>query len=151
MKKYISNNQNRSSTKNKLIYCEFLSGCFLVIKNKNFFEINGFDERYFLHFEDADITRTLSKKGLCIHYPFSTIYHRWNRGSHISLKQTFLLLNLWLSIFKNGGYQFFSIFGMYEFIILFERIEIAIDETIGADVSTWINEKLQIIVINKGR
>ncbi len=105
--KYISKNQNRSLTLNNIIYCKFLSGCFLVIKPKVFKKIKGFDSRYFLHFEDADITRTLSKYGGCVHYPYSTIVHKWNRGSHKSFKQTLMLLKSMIKYFLKWGISLF--------------------------------------------
>ena len=101
--KYISNNQNRSLILTKILNCNFLSGCFLVVKPKIFKKINGFDKRYFLHFEDADITRTLSKYGECIHYPYATIIHKWNRGSHKSFKQTLMLIKSMIKYFLKWG------------------------------------------------
>ena len=63
--------QNRVATSKFIFESQYLSGCFLVIKANIFDQINGFDERYFLHFEDADITRELSKIGKCIHFPYA--------------------------------------------------------------------------------
>tara|TARA_Y100000589_G_C27183129_1_gene641602 strand:- start:631 stop:1455 length:825 start_codon:yes stop_codon:yes gene_type:complete len=102
-KQYISFNQNRSITNSSIIECDFLSGCFLLIRSKIFKMVEGFDTRYFLHFEDADITRTLQKHGKCIHYPFSKITHKWNRGSHKSYKQTLMLLSSMIKYFKKWG------------------------------------------------
>ncbi len=103
LRNYISKNQNRSRTLSSIFECEYLSGCFLLIRAISFSEINGFDERYFLHFEDADLTRTLSKVGKCIHYPYSKIIHRWNRGSHKSLRQTILLIQSMINYFRKWG------------------------------------------------
>ena len=107
LERYISINQNRALIEKQLINCEYLSGCFLVIRAKIFIKINGFDERYFLHFEDADITRTLNKYGNCVHFPYSTIYHRWNRGSHKSPKQTILLIKSMLKYYQKWGLSIF--------------------------------------------
>ena len=107
LKEYISINQNRKITTKKIISCSFLSGCFLIIRVDAFEEIKGFDERYFLHFEDADITRELSLLGKCIHYPFALVYHRWNRGSHKSLKQTVMLIKSMIKYFKKWGLKIF--------------------------------------------
>lgn len=107
LERYISNNQNRAITKKQLIDCEYLSGCFLIIRAKIFIKIRGFDERYFLHFEDADISRTLNKHGDCIHYPYSTIFHKWNRGSHKSFKQTILLIKSMIKYYQKWGLSIF--------------------------------------------
>ena len=107
LKKYISKNQNRSKTLSSIFESEYLSGCFLLIRAISFSEINGFDETYFLHFEDADLTRTLSKLGKCIHYPYSQIIHRWNRGSHKSFRQTILLIQSMINYFRKWGLKLF--------------------------------------------
>ena len=72
--------------------CTYLSGCFLCIRYKSLQKIGGFDERYFLHLEDADLTRSLSMIGKCRHYPQAKIIHGWARGSHKSIRQTTYLL-----------------------------------------------------------
>ena len=103
LKNYISNNQNRSKTLSTIFESEYLSGCFMLIRATAFSKISGFDETYFLHFEDADLTRELSKLGQCIHYPYSKITHKWNRGSHKSFKQTILLIQSMINYFKKWG------------------------------------------------
>jgi len=75
-----------------VISSTYLSGCFLVIPSLSFREVGGFSARYFLHLEDADIVRRLSGCGLTVHNPIGKVSHRWARGSHKSLFQTFHLL-----------------------------------------------------------
>jgi GT2 family glycosyltransferase len=65
----------------------YLSGCFLVIPSSCYLKIGGFSERYFLHLEDADISRRLSRHGASMHNPIGVVEHRWARGSHRSLRQ----------------------------------------------------------------
>ncbi len=71
-------------------YVEYLTGCFLLFRTKDYIEINGFDERYFLYMEDVDICRKLdavNKKKL--YYPNECIYHRLERGSTKKIKLFF--------------------------------------------------------------
>ena len=107
LKKYLSKNQNRELTGRKIFESSYLSGCFLLIKAKIFEKNKGFDERYFLHFEDADITRELSKFGKCIHFPKAKISHLWQRGSHKSKKQTILLIQSMIKYFNKWGLSIF--------------------------------------------
>ena len=46
----------------------YLSGCCMVARSSSFIDCGGFDERYFLYLEDADLTRMLSETGRCIHF-----------------------------------------------------------------------------------
>ena len=64
----------------------YLSGCCMVIKASAFVESGGFDERYFLYLEDADLTRKLSGFGRCVHLPSAEVTHNWGRGNHKSVR-----------------------------------------------------------------
>lgn len=60
---------------------ENATGCFMLIRTQALLEIGGFDERYFLYFEDCDITRMLSKVGKVLYYPKAVVEHVWHRES----------------------------------------------------------------------
>ena len=60
---------------------ENATGCFMLIRTEALKKIGGFDERYFLYFEDCDITRTLAREGKVLYYPFAVIEHVWKRES----------------------------------------------------------------------
>jgi len=57
----------------------------MVTSYSSFREVGGFDERYFLYLEDADITRTLSMCGKTIYTPHLTVIHGWGRGPYKSI------------------------------------------------------------------
>ena len=46
---------------------------------------NGFDERYFMYGEDADLTRELQKIGKTMYVPQIEVTHEWKRENR-SLK-----------------------------------------------------------------
>ena len=75
----------------------YLSGCCMLIRTTSFIAVGGFDERYFLYLEDADITRSLSSIGRCLHLPTLSVVHNWGRGNYRSLR--LLVVNL-ISAFK---------------------------------------------------
>ncbi len=88
-----------------IIQSTYLSGCFLITKIWAYSKINGFDETFFLHLEDADIVRRLSYLGKTLHYPFGIVTHRWARGSHHSIKQIFYLISSMINYFKIWGFR----------------------------------------------
>ena len=52
------------------------SGCALFIRSKDFWEQNGFDERFFAHQEEIDLCWRLKNSGKKIFYTYkSTVYH----------------------------------------------------------------------------
>lgn len=63
-----------------------LSGCFLFFTFQHFSELNGFDESFFLYFEDYDITYRSYKKNKSLVDPKIKIIHHWQRESHRKLK-----------------------------------------------------------------
>jgi len=63
----------------------YLSGCCMVIRSEAFRRAGGFDERYFLYLEDADLTRSLALDGHCVHLPLAEVIHNWGRGNYRNL------------------------------------------------------------------
>lgn len=52
------------------------SGCCLFVRSSAFWEVNGFDERFFAHQEEIDLCWRLKNKGYKIWYTgFSAVYH----------------------------------------------------------------------------
>lgn len=76
---------------------EFATGCFMFIRTSVLKKINGFDVRYFLHFEDADLSRELRKYGILIAHPDYEVTHLWKRDNVGSKKVFFIAL---VSMFK---------------------------------------------------
>ncbi|QNJ10254.1 glycosyltransferase family 2 protein [Synechococcus sp. M16.1] len=63
----------------------YLSGCCMLIRSEAFRRAGGFDERYFLYLEDADLTRSLARDGRCVHLPVASVVHGWGRGNYRNL------------------------------------------------------------------
>lgn len=88
-----------------IFQADYLSGCFLFIKSLAYEHVNGFSPEYFLHLEDADLTRKLSNIGTCVHCPIGIVYHRWARGSHKSFSQTFHLMCSYIAYTRKWGFS----------------------------------------------
>ncbi len=58
----------------------FCSGCFMAVRTSVFRDMGGFDERYFLYNEDADITRMAQKYGRTVYTPQFSVVHLWDRA-----------------------------------------------------------------------
>jgi len=62
---------------------DWFAGMFMLFDVTAFRSIGGFDERYFLYYEDVDICCRLRLAGLDLHYcPAVTVVHDARRGSH---------------------------------------------------------------------
>lgn len=71
---------------NQLQSVEFISGCFFAIKSEYFVELKGFDEDFFLYYEDADLSRRALTLGTNYFVPQSIVYHEWGRAWTTSYK-----------------------------------------------------------------
>lgn len=60
----------------------FAQGSFLVIRTPLFKELDGFDERYFMYVEDADLCRRVNACGTLYYCPDTAVIHKWEKGSH---------------------------------------------------------------------
>ncbi len=65
---------------------ENATGCFMMIRTELFKKIGGFDEHYFMYFEDCDLTRTVRKTSRAVYYPQAVVYHVWGRESKKNMK-----------------------------------------------------------------
>lgn len=78
----------------------FGQGSFLVIKTNLFKQLNGFDDRYFMYLEDADLCRQVNKVSKLMYYPGATVIHKWEKASHKSLKLLMIHLSSMIKYFK---------------------------------------------------
>jgi len=79
---------------------ENASGCFFVIRTALFQKIGGFDEHFFLYFEDSDLTRRVRAEQRAVYYPQAAVYHKWNRGSARELPLMWIHLKSMLHYFN---------------------------------------------------
>ena len=78
----LKNNLKFFSSKNKQNYnkiqkTDWVSGVAFFIRKKTFFEIGGFDENFFMYFEDMDLCRRIRLAGKkVLYYPKFLVKHR---------------------------------------------------------------------------
>jgi len=66
---------------------DWVAGMFMLAKREAFESVDGFDERYFLYYEDVDLCRRLRQKGWDIRLaPAARIVHDARRTSHRNLR-----------------------------------------------------------------
>lgn len=76
---------------------KFCTGCFFCIRTDAFKELGGFDKRYFMYLEDADLALKVKQKGKVMMLPQFSVTHAWERESAKSIK--YLLIHV-ISSFK---------------------------------------------------
>lgn len=104
--KKITNYQMDDLSPDQETSLEFASGCCMFFNSEIFRKIGGFDERYFLYFEDADITRKINQISINRYIPTLEVFHEWRRGGHHSKKLTFIMILSAFKYFKKWGVEF---------------------------------------------
>lgn len=79
------------------------TGCFMFFRRAVLDIVGGFDEGYFLHYEDADIGRQVSAISLTAYVPSVVVLHKWSRDSHKSWRMR------WVTI--KSGFRYWSKWG----------------------------------------
>jgi N-acetylglucosaminyl-diphospho-decaprenol L-rhamnosyltransferase len=68
---------------------ETLSGAALFVRKRLFDQIGGFDERFFLYFEDADLSARLAANGALLQIGAARFTHAIGRSSRLGLADEF--------------------------------------------------------------
>jgi hypothetical protein len=85
---------------------EFLSGSFMFCRSDALSTTGGFDDRYFMYLEDADLSRKVQQAGYrTVYYPYATVTHLWERASYKSLKMTWVHIQSAFSYFNKWGWK----------------------------------------------
>lgn len=82
----------------------FPSGCCMLFKTSIIQSIGGFDDRFFMYFEDADLGRRLNKVSTVVYYPHAVVKHKWERATHKSLKYKIITIKSALQYHLKWGF-----------------------------------------------
>lgn len=84
-----------------------ISGCFMFVRTKFLAEIKGFDKRYFLYFEDFDLSLRISKLGKLVFAPRVRITHGGGNASKKGFWHLYNFVRSGFRFFKTHGWNFF--------------------------------------------
>jgi len=80
-----------------------VSGCFMLCRSDALKRVGGFDEAYFLYFEDFDLSMRMGKIGSLAYVPTMRIQHAGGHAARKGLSH--------LRMFTRSGYRFFTTHG----------------------------------------
>ena len=89
----------------KPFHVPFGQGSFLVIRTELFRELGGFDGRFFLYMEDADLCRRVNREAELQYLPDAAVIHHWKRGSHRNLNLFRIHLRSMKAYFDKWGWK----------------------------------------------
>jgi GT2 family glycosyltransferase len=104
--KRLSTYECRNLPDDHLVDIRIGSGCFMLIRGEDFKQIKGFDERYFMYFEDYDLCLELGRQSKRIVYtPFSSVTHYYERGAHKNSRLFKIFLKSMTKFFNKWGWK----------------------------------------------
>lgn len=84
------------------------SGCFMLIDVEKYNNIGGFDERFFMYFEDNDLCLRFGQAGFKILYtPFEPVTHIYEKAAHKSFSSFKIFMQSMYKFFNKWGWRFF--------------------------------------------
>jgi N-acetylglucosaminyl-diphospho-decaprenol L-rhamnosyltransferase len=90
---------------NETIYPDWVGGMFMLFRSETFKKLDGFDQRYFLYYEDVDLCARLRLLGyevvLC---PAANVIHYAHRSSHQNFRYFRWHLNSMMRFFFSNVY-----------------------------------------------
>lgn len=84
----------------KPIQIENATGCFMFLRTEILKNIGGFDDGYFMYFEDADLARRINEISKCVYYPYAIVNHVWGRDSKRNFKLMCVHIDSMLRYFR---------------------------------------------------
>lgn len=108
------------ATPETIVQVDHLMGAALMIRREVFERVDGFDEKFFLWFEETDLLKRIQDKGLkIVYYPQSKVVHIGSQSSKLinSIKRQHIWNRSLLYYFKKHyGYQ--SILVLLPFVLI---------------------------------
>ncbi len=96
-------------TDDKLIYnAPIISGCFTLLNLKAIREVGVYDDKYFMYFEDWDLSRRMHKKYKTLYFPKVTVYHGYESGANKNGKLFKIFIKSAITYFNKWGWFFDS-------------------------------------------
>lgn len=82
------------------------SGCFMFASTETFRRVGGFDERFFLYFEDYDLSRRIAPLGCLTEVPTVRIVHHGGRTARRGMGRIAQFLRSAVVFFNRYGWRF---------------------------------------------
>lgn len=84
-----------------------VSGCFMLARGESMRSVRGFDERYFMYFEDFDLSLRLAALGQVEFLPAMRIVHHGGYAGNKGLAHIKLFVTAGVRFFRQHGWRWF--------------------------------------------
>lgn len=102
--KFINTYELRFVGENITYQAPILSGCFTVFRISALQEVGLYDDRFFMYFEDWDMSRRMHKKFKTIYFPKISIIHGYESGANKNRKLFVIFVKSCIKYFNKWGW-----------------------------------------------
>jgi hypothetical protein len=103
---FIDKYELRFVDEDKIYNAPILSGCFTLLNLKAIQKIGMYDDKFFMYFEDWDLSRRMHVKYKTIYFPKVSIYHGYESGANKSSKLFKIFIKSAITYFNKWGWFF---------------------------------------------
>lgn len=100
--RFIKKYELRNVPNEQIYEAPILSGCFTLLNLEAIKKIGGYDDRFFMYFEDWDLSRRMHQKYKTVYFPKVSVVHGYESGANkskrlfkIFIKSAFTYFNKW--------------------------------------------------------
>jgi len=103
---FINKYELREMPKDRIYNAPILSGCFTLLNLRAIEDVGGYDDKYFMYFEDFDLSRRMHQKYKTIYFPNVSVYHGYASGANKSFKLFKIFIVSAITYFNKWGWFF---------------------------------------------
>ena len=79
------------------------SGCCMLFRTSVLKQVGGFDERYFMYYEDSDMGQKIARVSKILYLPSFVVTHLWERAARKSWKMKWIMIKSGFIYFRKWG------------------------------------------------
>lgn len=104
--RFINEYELREVPKNFIYNAPVLSGCFTLLSLDAVKKIGMYDDKFFMYFEDWDLSRRMHKYYKTIYFPKVSVVHEYESGANKNPKLFRIFVNSAITYFNKWGWFF---------------------------------------------
>jgi GT2 family glycosyltransferase len=104
--RFISKYEFRFVAKGVTYNAPVLSGCFTLLNLSAIKEVGLYDDKFFMYFEDWDLSRRMHKKYKTIYFPEVSVYHGYESGANKNFRLFIIFIKSAIIYFNKWGWFF---------------------------------------------
>lgn len=103
---FIDSYELRKVESDKIYEAPVLSGCFTVFRVSALAEVGVYDDRFFMYFEDWDISRRMNRCYKTVYFPKASIFHDYESGANHNRRLLKIFIKSAIYYFNKWGWFF---------------------------------------------